>query len=162
MDKKFEKTGDHFGQPEFLSQGLPEPEKLKTPENYLEQKTGETAEKEGQNLGKEKIGETGNKKVVITKTSSQLREEAIDRLLSDGLSDIFIKMPPIKQQEFKTEGEKTVKKINKLIEKGKLNLNSLVKMIRKWLSIIPGVNRFFLEQDAKIKADKIMEINKES
>lgn len=160
MDKKFEKTGEHFEQPEFFSQGLPKPEKPKSPENFAEQKT-ETIEKEGNNLGQEKFGEAGKKKIAAAKTPSQLREEAIDRLLSDGLSDIFIKMPPAKQQEFKTEGEKTVKKINKLIEKGKLSLDSLIKIIRKWLSLIPGVNRFFLEQDAKIKADKIMEINKE-
>ena len=162
MDKNFEKTGDHFEQPEFLPQESRTPEKIKTPENSLEQKGGQTMEKENQNLGQEKTGEAAKKGNITVKTPSQQREEAIDRLLSDGLSDIFIKMPPAKQQEFKIEGEKTVKKINQLIEKGKLNLNTLVKMIRKWLSLIPGVNRFFLEQDAKIKADKIMEINKEN
>ena len=161
MDKNFEKTGDHLGQPEFLPQGLPIPEKPKSPENSREQKIDQTTEKEGQNLGQEKFGEASGKKIVIAKTSAQLREEAIDRILSDGLGDIFVKLPQPKQQEFRVEGEKTVKKINQLIEKGKLNLGSLVKMIRQWLSIIPGVNRFFLEQDAKIKADKIMEINKE-
>jgi hypothetical protein len=98
----------------------------------------------------------------VVKTASQKREEAIDRILADGLGDIFVKLEPQKQQEFRLEGDRTVRKINELLEKGKLTLGHLAELIRKWLSIIPGVNRFFLEQDAKIKADKIMEINKES
>ncbi len=161
MDKIFEKSGDRLGQPEVFPQGMPTPEKPSNPENRLEQKIDQIPQEENKNLHTEQNSEAGAKQAVVSKTPSQLREEAIDRILSDGLGDIFVKLPPKKQQEFKVEGEKTVKKINQLIERGKLNLNILAKMIRHWLSIIPGVNRFFLEQDAKIKADKIMKINGE-
>jgi hypothetical protein len=34
-------------------------------------------------------------------------------------------------------------------------------LIRAWLKIIPGVNRFFLEQEAKIKTDKILFVTEE-
>ena len=33
------------------------------------------------------------------------REEAIDKILSEGLNDIFLSMPPQKQQEFQKKGE---------------------------------------------------------
>jgi hypothetical protein len=33
-----------------------------------------------------------------------------------------------------------------------------VDVIKRWLSIIPGINKFFLEQDAKIKAEKIIKL----
>ncbi len=160
MDKIFEKSGDQLGQPEVLPQGTPKPEQAPNPEKSAEQKIGQAVEGEGNNLATEKAGEANTQKAAPAKTAAQQREEAIDRILSDGLGDIFVSLPPKKQQEFKVEGEKTVKKINELLEKGKLSLDTLVKLIRKWLAHIPGVNRFFLEQEAKIKADKIMEINK--
>jgi len=51
-----------------------------------------------------------------------------------------------------------MKKINTLLDKAKINLGKIASLIRKWLSIIPGVNKFFLEQEAKIKADEIMKL----
>ncbi|MFZ4648652.1 MAG: hypothetical protein ACOYMB_03410 [Patescibacteria group bacterium] len=161
MDNIFEKPGEHHKQPEVLPQKEVIQEKPKSPENSAEQAGSQGAKEDEQNLTTEQIGEIRRKSRPVIKTAAQQREEAIDRILSDGLGDIFVKLPPNKQQEFKVEGEKTVKKINELIEKGKLSLDFLAKLIKKWLSIIPGVNKFFLEQDAKIKADKIMEINKE-
>ena len=40
------------------------------------------------------------------------------------------------------------------------DLFKIIDVIKKWLSIIPGINKFFLEQEAKIKTDKIMELKK--
>ena len=34
----------------------------------------------------------------------------------------------------------------------------VLKMLKKWLKIIPGMNKFFLQQEAKLKADKFLEI----
>ena len=88
----------------------------------------------------------------------QKREQEIDAFLSDGLSETFLAMSPDKQKIFKEEGEKTAKKINILLDATKINLNKIVDLIRRWLSLITGVNRFFLDQEAKIKADKIIKI----
>jgi hypothetical protein len=35
-------------------------------------------------------------------------------------------------------------------------VKKILALIRDWLKLIPGVNRFFLEQEAKIKTDKIL------
>ena len=67
-------------------------------------------------------------------------------------------MPKSKQREFKGEGEKTAAKINQLMSKTKVNVKKIINLIKKWLSIIPGINSFFLEQEAKIKADEIFKI----
>lgn len=88
----------------------------------------------------------------------QRREEEIDTILSAGLHEIFLKMSPKKQQEFKLAGEDTAKKINALLDKTKINISKIISLIKKWLKIIPGVNQFFLEKEAKIKADKIINI----
>lgn len=84
------------------------------------------------------------------------RAQAIDTILSEGLNDVFLKMNPAQQREFKKRGEETVKKINSLLDKTKVKAGKIIDLIKAWLKLIPGINRFFLEQEAKIKADKII------
>jgi hypothetical protein len=67
-------------------------------------------------------------------------------------------MNAAQQQEFKKSGEETVKKINNLLDKTKIKAGKIIDLIRAWLRLIPGINRFFLEQEAKIKADKIIKV----
>jgi hypothetical protein len=86
------------------------------------------------------------------------RSQEIDKILSEGLNDAFLAMPPAKQQEFKREGEETVKKINVLLSHAHTSLSKIISLIKNWLSFIPGVNRFFLSQEAKIKSDQIMKL----
>ncbi len=86
------------------------------------------------------------------------REAEIDAFLSEGLSETFLAMSPEKQKVFKAEGEKTAKKINILLDATKVNVNKIIDLIKKWLKLIVGINRFFLDQEAKIKADKIVKI----
>jgi len=86
------------------------------------------------------------------------RIQAIEEIMSAGLDQAFLKMSPKEQKKFKEEGEKTAKKINILFKKAKLEANKVIKLISRWLQLIPGVNRFFLEQEAKIKSDKIIKI----
>lgn len=88
------------------------------------------------------------------------REEKIEEILSEGLDDVFLGLPLKKQEEFKVEGEKAVAKINTLLNKAKINVEKIISIIKSWLSIIPKVNRFFLEQEAKIKTDKIIKLKK--
>lgn len=86
------------------------------------------------------------------------RAQAIDAILAEGLNEIFLKMNAQEQQEFKQRGEETVKKINLLLNKTKVRANQIIALIRSWLKLIPGINRFFLEQETKIKTDKIIRI----
>ena len=99
-----------------------------------------------------------NNIVVAGKTQAKQKEqnEKIGKILENGLEEVYINMPINKQIEFKKEGEKIVKEINNLLNKAKVNLKKIVNLIKKWLFIIPGVNKFFLEQEAKIKADEII------
>jgi len=50
--------------------------------------------------------------------------------------------------------------ISMSVRTAKFSFRKALGLIRDWLRIIPGVNRFFLEQEAKIKADKISDIAK--
>ena len=86
------------------------------------------------------------------------RQKQIESILAADLEKIYLNLSPAKQKEFKIKGEQTAGEINKLLSKVKVKAKEIVRLIIKWLSLIPGVNKFFLEQEAKIKADEIMKI----
>jgi len=86
------------------------------------------------------------------------RAQEIDNILAEGLHEIFLSLAPEKQQEFKRKGEETVAKINTLLSQTKVKINQIINLIRQWLRVVPGINKFFLEQETKIKADKILKI----
>ncbi len=84
------------------------------------------------------------------------RAMEIDMILSSGLNEVFLNMTPVQQNTFKKTGEDAVVKINQLLSETKVKVNKIIDIIRKWLKLIPGVNKFFLEQEVKIKTDKIL------
>lgn len=86
------------------------------------------------------------------------RAQEIDNVLAEGLNDIFLKMDDQQRAAFKKAGEETVSKINILLSETKVRVNKIIDLIKKWLKMIPGINKFFLEQEAKIKTDKIIKI----
>ena len=71
-------------------------------------------------------------------------------------------MTAAKRQGFRRAGEQTAKNIHGLLAGGKATVQKIRDLIIKWLKMLPGVNKFFLEQEAKIKADRLINIyNKE-
>lgn len=83
-------------------------------------------------------------------------EKEIEDVLSEDLQDMYLSMPPDKQKAFKNKGEETVSKIRQIVHSTKFNAKKVFHLIRDWLKMIPGINRFFLEQEAKIKTDKVL------
>lgn len=118
------------------------------------------AERSGLEQGVEKKNPTQSSSVVplsVPAWHSQ-RATAIDTILSEGLNEIFLNMKPVEQKAFIKKGEETVTKINELLSKTKVKMSRIIALIKDWLKMIPGVNKFFLEQEAKIKADKILKL----
>lgn len=89
---------------------------------------------------------------------STKRQKQVENVLAEGMEEIYLSLTPEKKQEFKIKGEQTAKKINQLLAKAKINIGEIIKLIKKWLSLIPGMNKYFLEKEAKIKADEIIKI----
>lgn len=81
---------------------------------------------------------------------------AVERILEENLEEIYQRLPAQKQAEFRVKGEETASKIVLLLQQAKLKVKHILDLIRDWLKLIPGVNKFFLEQEAKIKADKLL------
>ncbi|MDD4901912.1 MAG: hypothetical protein PHE24_02140 [Patescibacteria group bacterium] len=152
-----------------IGSNLEAPKKIEAETGVPSERPDLTLEKAEQAAQKaqEKIGEipaaapAAARPVKSVISEYEEREKQIENFLSVGLEEIYLGLPLEKQAEFRKEGEKTAKKIEKLLEKTKINIGKIVNLIRKWLSLIPGVNKFFLEQEAKIKADEIIKLKKE-
>ncbi len=80
----------------------------------------------------------------------------VEQVLSDGLEDTYQKLDPATQAQFRSLGEATAEKVAGLLEQTKVQTKKILDLIVNWLKIIPGVNQFFLEQEAKIKTDKLL------
>lgn len=91
----------------------------------------------------------------IMEEKSQMRRD-IERILEEDLGDIYLTLNQKQRSQFRIEGEKTAAKIELILQQAKVKLMKLIKLIRGWLLLLPGVNRFFLEQEAKIKAEKLI------
>ena len=85
----------------------------------------------------------------------------VEKLLADGLKDTYEKLSPIAQQEFKLKGEQTAAKIREMMRSAKVKVKKIFRLIIEWLMLLPSVNHFFLEQEAKIKTDKIIALKKQ-
>ncbi|MFA6194405.1 MAG: hypothetical protein WC719_01490 [Patescibacteria group bacterium] len=133
-------------------------EKIASPENRVESIPA-APEKAPETLRAGEAAPVAPRPVTPVALSYQeQRAQAIDAVLSEGLNEVFLKMDAKRQQEFKKSGEETVKRINTLLDKTKIKASKIIDLIRAWLKLIPGINLFFLEQEAKIKADKIIRI----
>lgn len=84
--------------------------------------------------------------------------KAVEGILEEGLEPIYKGLSPEVQQQFRTVGEQTTRQVHSLLQEVKVQVGKIIQLIRGWLQIIPGVNRFFLEQETKIKMDKLMKL----
>lgn len=89
-------------------------------------------------------------------SAEEQRLQEIESVLSDGLQDIYKSLPPNEQQRFKIEGEKAAKEIAGLLLQVRVKVQQIINVIRRWLLVMPGVNKFFIEQEAKIKAEHLL------
>lgn len=99
--------------------------------------------------------------VVPVKPVKDRLEKEIEEVLEQDLKDLYLSMPKDKQQEFRKKGEETISAIRQLVHEAHKNVKKIFQLIRAWLKLIPGVNRYFLEQEAKIKTDKVLFVSDE-
>ncbi len=94
----------------------------------------------------------------VGKSALQVKYE---ELMADGLETAYMSMTPVQQEKFRIKGEQVAKAIEDLTVKLKLTARKVLHLLRAWLKLIPGVNKYFLEQEAKLKTDEIMKMAQE-
>lgn len=82
----------------------------------------------------------------------------IEQVLDEQLEDVVRDMSPAKQEEFRQVKEETAANIRVKLGGVKVHFVEILVLIQKWLMLIPSVSKFFLEQQSKIKTDKIKKI----
>lgn len=80
----------------------------------------------------------------------------IESILEEDLQDLYRDLPPELKPKFKQKGEEAARVIRDMIARAKVKARKVLKLLTDWLKMIPGVNKFFLEQEAALKAQKIM------
>ena len=48
-----------------------------------------------------------------------------------------------------------------MLKAAKVQVDKVFDLIKNWLGLIPGVNKYFLRQESKIKTDKLLKLKKE-
>ena len=94
-------------------------------------------------------------------TIPQVRDEItvkVEKIMEEGLADAYKELGTIERQEFKIKGEQTALQIRELLQATHIKIKKIFKLLFEWLKMLPGINRFYLEQEAKIKADKIVSL----
>lgn len=86
--------------------------------------------------------------------------DRVESILEEGLAEMYAGMPDNIKPAFKQRGEQTVTQIDTLLHSTKVKIKEIIQLILEWLRMIPGVNRFFIEKEASIKAKKIIKLKK--
>lgn len=87
--------------------------------------------------------------------------KGIESVLEEDLAETYERMDPELRRKFKKEGERVAGRIAEMVRKAKVKAREVLLLVTGWLKLIPGVNRFFLIQEAKIKTDKIVALAEE-
>ena len=155
----------------------PRPEQIKPSEPVLEQPNFSVEQEQP----KEKIDVQKEESFLndaIAKLSSALRSSKkkpvlmpqvrdditlkIENIMAHGLDEAYLTLEPLQRQEFKLKGEQTAVEIRSLLQETKIKIKKIFQLLIEWLRLLPGVNRYFLEQEAKIKADQIIALHKQN
>ena len=139
------------------------------PAKTEEEKTREEKENEAQQISEQaKVQRAEQQKATPAKVKRHykpipvVQDETvlkIEKILESGLGDQFAQLSPIAKQEFKIKGEETATKIKELMSSTHIKVKKILWLIIEWLKILPGINKFFLEQEAKIKTDQLIELH---
>lgn len=85
----------------------------------------------------------------------------VEQILEKNLADIYQSLPEDVKPVFKKKGEQTALAITEMVKRAAVKMNEVMQLVVDWLKIIPGVNRFYLEQEAKIKSDHIVALSEQ-
>lgn len=82
----------------------------------------------------------------------------VEKILEDGLGAYYRDWPEEAQVQFRQKGKEVSGEIANMVRTLSVQARRVLKLIHDWLLTIPSVNKFFLEQEAKIKTDRILDL----
>lgn len=100
----------------------------------------------------------------LIQPSAAQRDEIIievERVLEEDIGAFFAALPEDAKPLFKKKGEEAAREISDMVRNVRIQTRRVLQLIYAWLKTIPGVNKFFLEQEAKLKTDRIIQLAEE-
>ncbi|MBU1629885.1 hypothetical protein KKD88_02295 [Patescibacteria group bacterium] len=96
----------------------------------------------------------------VKKQAAVIKDEVllnIEKIMENDLGGLYAELPENAKPLFRKKGEEAAEEISGMVRNFKLKVSRILRLMRDWLLTIPKINRFFLEQEAKIKTDEIVE-----
>lgn len=84
--------------------------------------------------------------------------QEVEKILEDGLGDYIPDMPDEAREKFIKKGGEVAGEVSGMVRSMNVKVKRVLDLIKDWLLTIPGVNRYFVEQEAKIKTDRIVDL----
>lgn len=102
----------------------------------------------------------GKKQQAIPAQATQKtpEREELEEILADNVMEVYQMLSPKEQEQFRKAGEEAVTKIEVLVTQFKATARAVLQIIRQWLRTIPRINTLFLEQESKIKTDRVLKM----
>ncbi|MEI7512725.1 MAG: hypothetical protein WCK01_04700 [Candidatus Uhrbacteria bacterium] len=82
----------------------------------------------------------------------------VEKILEAGLGEYVTEMPEEARLRFLKKGGEVAAQLSIMVRSLNMHVSLVVKLLKEWLLTIPGVNKYFIEQEAKIKADMIIDL----
>ncbi len=136
------------------------PEVLKTPEKPLEASRAATKEKPAVPV-EIPVAPAFHVPQAVSPTPKEPMLVKIEGILAEDLADVYENLPDDLKPKFRVKGEETAGKIRIMMQEAKIKARKVLKLIKEWLKMIPGVNKFFLEQEATIKTQKLLGLKRD-
>ncbi|MFW5888731.1 MAG: hypothetical protein ACOCVY_03385 [Patescibacteria group bacterium] len=139
-------------------------EEIFTPERSSER----TGQEEEEKKRAEKELRTSSSVAPAMKQKDRIqRRKEIEKILQDGLEDMYKELDDEKKKIFREKGEKIASQINEYLDERRSRklsdfFNSvkkkILRLIKQWLCLL-NASKEFIEQEAKLKSDKIINMN---
>ncbi len=84
----------------------------------------------------------------------------VQQILEEGLDEAIVAMPEAAKLRFLQKGKEIGTIVADMVRRYKVEVKRVFTLLKDWLTTIPGVSRFFLEKEAKIKTDRILELER--
>lgn len=85
----------------------------------------------------------------------------IEKKLEAGVGEAFSALEPLAQEAFKVEGENIGATVRALLSAPKLGpkqVKEIFDSVHRWLSLLPGTNPWWVEQEAKAKTGALVRV----
>ncbi len=90
-----------------------------------------------------------------------LRKQIESILADNSITAIYKGLPAERQEIFQKTGEKLAEDIDHMMNANKMNEYKILAGIEKWLGIVPKVDKYYLQQEAKTMLDRVVALFEE-